>query len=577
MRKQAIIIICCILLMNVSAFAQYRIPDTGQTKCYDNEKEIPCPKPGEPFYGQDGNYSINPMSFTKLDEWGRGLPGSAKTWAMVRDNNTGLIWEVKTDDGSVHDKDNTYTWEQAKSVLEKLNAKRFGGFSDWRIPACEELRSIAYYEKCPAADQTFFPKTQSDKLYLTADTYACSPDSVWGVLFFNGCGSYTGKSSSFYVRAVRGGQPRSFDHLVIDRNGTVTDKRTGLMWQQGEPGEMTWEQALKYCENLDFAGYGDWRLPTIKELASLPQLDRCKPVLDKKYFPNVHSDSYYWTSTTNVLLYRFNSLHGSSLVVVNFGYGFIESFKPSYSMYVRAVRGGQSDHLVVAQKRLAILIGNAAYVSGKKLANPLNDIKDVATILNRLSFDVISHENLKQKQMKIAIDQFGNKLKQDQYQVGLFYYAGHGMQVKGVNYLIPVDADPQTENAVEYDCINAGRILTNMEGSGCKVNIVILDACRHNPFERSWQRGPKDAGFAWMDAPAGTLIAYSTSPNKTASDGSDRNSFYTAALLQHIQTPNITILEMFQNARKTVIENTNNNQVPWESTKLTENFYFSYK
>ena len=119
-------LIAIFILFTTTTALAWPIPDTGQTKCYDNKKEIPCPKPGEPFYGQDGNYTINPMSYTKLDERGRELPDSASEWVMVRDNVTGLIWEVKTDDGSVHDKDNKYNWEDAQSdFISRLNREKF--------------------------------------------------------------------------------------------------------------------------------------------------------------------------------------------------------------------------------------------------------------------------------------------------------------------------------------------------------------------------------------------------------------------------------------------------------------------
>ncbi len=119
------------------------LPDTGQTKCYDDTQEISCPQPGGPFYGQDAQYVTNPQSYTKLDANGNDLPdGTPWPWVMVRDNVTGLIWEVKTDDDSIHDKDNTYTWERAMDFGTTLNAVQFGGCSDWRLPTAKELASI---------------------------------------------------------------------------------------------------------------------------------------------------------------------------------------------------------------------------------------------------------------------------------------------------------------------------------------------------------------------------------------------------------------------------------------------------
>lgn len=175
--------------------------------------------------------------------------------------------------------------------------------------------------------------------------------------------------------------------------------------------------------------------------------------------------------------------------------------------------------------------------------------------------------------MKKAIDDFGYEIKGND--VGLFYYAGHGIQSNGYNYLIPVDAQLITEKQIEYDCVQADRILALMEGSGSKVNIIILDACRNNPFERSWTRSETGKGLAFMNAPKGTLIAYATSPGSTASDGSGEHGLYTSAILESILIPNITILQMFQNVRSIVSQKSNDKQTPWESTSLIGDFYFN--
>jgi hypothetical protein len=227
----------------------------------------------------------------------------------------------------------------------------------------------------------------------------------------------------------------------------------------------------------------------------------------------------------------------------------------------------------INEKRLALVIGNANYEFGGTLANPENDAKAMAKALRNLGFEVLEQTNADQKSIKKAIDEFGKKLKA--YDVGLFFYAGHGIQLKGSNYLVPIDANINSENDVEYDCVNAERVLANMEDAGSKINIVILDACRNNPFERSWTRSTQGKGLAFMNAPSGSLIAYATSPGTTASDGSGQNGLYTSALLKHLATPNITILEMFQHVRSTVMEESHDTQVPWESTSLKGNFYFA--
>jgi len=136
--KTFTLVIFAIFTLSSMAFAGWPIPDSGQTKCYNETAEIPCPAPGEDFYGQDAQYVTNPRSYTKLDAGGNDLPDFAASWTMVRDNVTGLIWEVKTDDGSVHDRDNTYNWDDAQSVfIAELNSANFEGHSDWRVPSID--------------------------------------------------------------------------------------------------------------------------------------------------------------------------------------------------------------------------------------------------------------------------------------------------------------------------------------------------------------------------------------------------------------------------------------------------------
>jgi hypothetical protein len=225
------------------------------------------------------------------------------------------------------------------------------------------------------------------------------------------------------------------------------------------------------------------------------------------------------------------------------------------------------------ETRLALVVGCSNYIFAGNLANPTNDSNSMEVILQKLGFDVIKLINPTQKDLKISIDEFGEKLRG--YKVGLFYFAGHGVQLKGLNYLIPIDANLKTEKMVEYDCVEANRVLRYMEESKADVSIMILDACRDNPFERSWSRGIGLRGLTTMNAPKGSLIAYSTSPGKTASDGNGSNGLYTDALLRHIDGKSITIITMFQNVRIDVIQKSNNEQIPWETTSLTADYYFN--
>jgi uncharacterized caspase-like protein len=229
------------------------------------------------------------------------------------------------------------------------------------------------------------------------------------------------------------------------------------------------------------------------------------------------------------------------------------------------------------EKRLALVIGNSEYVNSNPLPNPVNDAKAIAQALRDVDFTVLSYYNADSKTMKKAMDDFGEKLKD--YNVGLFYYAGHGLQVKGNNYLIPVEAVLKVEQDVDYDCINAGRLLGKMEAAGTSTNIVILDACRDNPFERSWggRSTAEGNGLAFMNAPSGSIVAYATSPGKTASDGAGKNGLYTEAILEFIKVPGLSIEDFFKNVRATVEKKSNKTQVPWESTSLKGNFYFKIR
>ena len=185
------------------------LPDTGQSQCYDETgNPIACPAEGQALHGQDANYSTGLPSFTKLDVNGGELDAGATSWAMVRDNVTGLIWEAKTDDGSIHDRDNTYSWINASDVfIDELNATAFGGRTDWRLPTREELRSIADYGVMgPAVDLDYFPRTQSDATgsiyYWTSDPDASSTANAWAIDFYAGNDNIVGKLYSHYVREI---------------------------------------------------------------------------------------------------------------------------------------------------------------------------------------------------------------------------------------------------------------------------------------------------------------------------------------------------------------------------------------
>lgn len=337
-------------------------PGTGQTNCYDNMEQffMSCPEPGEAFFGQDGYYAVPQRSLTALDIYGNavdrtkyyffylsgvdefGLESEAAmsrftvSWAMIRDNTTGLIWEVKTTDGSVHDASNQYDWEAARSqFIDTLNEEQFGFFegspqTPWRLPTVQELCSLANLnESDPAIEDYLFLNTNSYR-YWAADEYVGDPLAAWAVDFEQGKTVAYNKTQSTesamtYVRAVRGGPP--YPRLVDNGDGTITDTVSRLMWQK-EPFAATvdWEEALAQCEALilnkdgvwtfaspNAAGvkYDDWRLPNRNELQSIVNYAREKPAADTSYFP---VDSFpvvpgtaplvFWTATTNAAVVR---------------------------------------------------------------------------------------------------------------------------------------------------------------------------------------------------------------------------------------------------------------------------------
>ena len=225
-----------------------------------------------------------------------------------------------------------------------------------------------------------------------------------------------------------------------------------------------------------------------------------------------------------------------------------------------------------AENRLALVIANGKYKHAPELFNPIKDGALLKSTLESQKFQVISITDADQREMKRAIVDFARQLKQGGSDtVALLYYAGHGVQVNGINYLVPVDAEIDDEAQVGIYSINTDEILKAIALSGSSLNIIILDACRDNPF-----RGFRSAagGLAQMDAPTGTLIAFSTSPGKKALDGpKGKNSPYAAALAGHLARPGLTIEEIFKNVRKSVSAATKSYQWPWETTSLVGDFY----
>jgi uncharacterized caspase-like protein len=236
------------------------------------------------------------------------------------------------------------------------------------------------------------------------------------------------------------------------------------------------------------------------------------------------------------------------------------------------------------ERRTALVIGNSAYRKSP-LVNPVNDAQAMAAALKSVGFTVAQIENASKNQMAEAIRKFGETIKLGG--VGLFYFAGHGLQVDGENFLIPVDDDIQDKSQVVGKGLEAKLVLREMGNAKNRLNIVILDACRDNPFKQSASRGLVQAdttsglarsdgsgGLAAMEALVGTFIAFATAPESVAADGSGRNGVYTENLLRNLTEPGLKIEDVFKRTRFGVRQETGGRQVPWENTSLEGDFYF---
>jgi hypothetical protein len=231
----------------------------------------------------------------------------------------------------------------------------------------------------------------------------------------------------------------------------------------------------------------------------------------------------------------------------------------------------QQGNRVFQNKKVALVVGNSDYLIGP-LRNPVNDARAMKLALEKTGFEVLYHENITNKDnFTRAVRAFGQKLQNGE--VGLFYFAGHGLQVKGINYLVPIKAEVLSEPEVEFECLDVGFVLAQMEAANNRMNIVILDACRNNPFARSFRSAER--GLATMMAPTGTLIAYATAPGSVAADGEGENGLYTEHILKQITRPGLKIEEVFKNVRAEVVQISNNRQVPWEASSLIGDFYFA--
>lgn len=228
-----------------------------------------------------------------------------------------------------------------------------------------------------------------------------------------------------------------------------------------------------------------------------------------------------------------------------------------------------------AEKRIALIVGNAAYQSITRLDNPRNDAKLMGETLTALGFTLVgdgAQLDLDKAALDTAVQNFGRQVQGAD--VALFYYAGHGVQVSGANYLVPVNANPTREADVDFQMVDVNLVLRQMQGSGTRLNMVILDACRNNPFGARGLRAA-EGGLAQMRAPEGTLISYATQPGSVAQDGADGNSPYTKALAAMVRRSGLDIFQTFNQVGLAVKRATGGSQQPWvSSSPIDGTFYF---
>jgi len=323
----------------ISGEGSFVLPDTGQTACYDDSREIACPAPGEPFYGQDAQASHHPLSYTVSAD---GL--------TVLDNVTGLTWTKSPDwnqDGAIDSRDKT-SWSDAQAFVDKLNAENYGGYDDWRLPSIKELYSLIDFDgvdisgprmnsasvlKRPFIDTDAFDfdygdvaagERPIDAQYWSSTAYTGTTmrgdHTVFGVNFADGrikgyptVDPRTRGDKTEYVRYVRGNTEYGINDFVDNGDGTITDLATGLMWQLADSGAgYNWNDALAYADDLVLAGHDDWRLPTAKELQSIVDYSRSlqatgtaaiDPVFTSTVITNEGGAAdygSYWTSTTHL-------------------------------------------------------------------------------------------------------------------------------------------------------------------------------------------------------------------------------------------------------------------------------------
>lgn len=314
------------------------LPDTGQTACFDNIREITCPQPGQPFYGQDAQYPVHPRSYAKLGHNGVELPNDAAhvdhggPWLLTRDNFTGLIWETKTS----ANRSIAYAWSEARDALAaQANSAGYGGYTDWRLPTIRELASLVHRGHTSASMETFWFPNARNTAYWSETGDQENQGNAWKVDHALGGFAYaTPKDWRRHARLVRG--PATARTTLIDNgDGTMTDVLTGLTWQKASaPGTYSWQAALEYAEGLTLGGHVDWRLPSVNELLTLVDHSAVAPSVFAELVEGTAA-APYWSSTSNVN-------HPSMAWPVDFRHGGIGPGPKYLPLNVRAVRTGEA-------------------------------------------------------------------------------------------------------------------------------------------------------------------------------------------------------------------------------------------
>jgi hypothetical protein len=239
----------------------------------------------------------------------------------------------------------------------------------------------------------------------------------------------------------------------------------------------------------------------------------------------------------------------------------------SAGLATRQIRNG------AASQRVALVIGNSNYTKLPVLPNPSNDARLMEQTLRKVGFEVVSAIDADRRTIARAVRKFGRALRAgDRDTVGLFYFAGHGVQARGVNYFIPLGADIEDEADLDIEAVSAADILSQMETAGNALNLVILDACRNNPFKGKMRSASR--GLARVEVASGSLVAFAAAPGQVAADGEGANSPYTKALVKAMQVPGLSVERMFKQVRISVEAQTGKRQTPWEESSLRGEFYF---